>query len=132
MDVKHSPFQVIKYGITGVFGSVLYFVVLVLLVELGDVPPILASFLAFSSTVVSCFFINCYWTFNAKAPSRRRFVKYSLVSVFGLFLTTAITYVGVEVIDVWYVYSQIVVVMVVPISNFLLNSHWVFSECELE
>jgi hypothetical protein len=27
----------------------------------------------------------------------------------------------------WYVYSQVVVVVVVPISNYLLNSKWVFS-----
>jgi len=119
--------QLLKYGVTGVFGSVLYFAVLLTLVEVCAVRPLVASALSFVCTVVTSYFINCFWTFNSTSASSRQFVKYSMVSVFGLLLTTLITYVGVDLMQAWYVYSQVVVVVVVPISNYLLNSKWVFS-----
>jgi putative flippase GtrA len=131
MHLKKSHLQMIKYGVTGGIGSVQYFLLVVLLVEVFHVPQIAASFFSFLTTVVSSFLINCFWTFDGKSPSRVRFLKYCVVSVSGLLLATSITYVG-ELLQVWYVYSQIVVVIVVPISNYLLNSQWVFAECEVE
>lgn len=127
MERRKPVLQLLKYGITGLFGSVLYFVVMVALVEAGGVQPTLSSFLAFLTTVASCYFINSYWTFNIQDISWNRFFKYTLVSLVGLLLTTSITYTGAHVLDIWYLYTQIAVVIVVPISNYLLNSLWVFA-----
>src|SRR5882672_5572255 len=101
MELLKSYAQLIKYGITGVFGTVLYMVVLVVLVEKLHVPPTFASCLSFSTTVGSCFFINSFWTFQTRDTSWRLFVKYTIGSGFGLFLTTAITYVGVDLRGIW-------------------------------
>ncbi len=83
-------------------------------------------------TIGSCFFINSFWTFNTKDASLRRFVKYTIVSLLGLALTTTITYVGVNVLKIWYLYTQGVVVAVVPLSNYVLNRQWVFSDEEAQ
>lgn len=119
--------RLFKYGVTGVFATVLYFSLLVGLVEGLAVRVLAASCFSFVVTITSSYFINCFWTFQSESASKRQFVKYILASIAGFMLTTAITYVGVEVIQAWYIYSQIVVVMVVPISNYLMNSKWVFS-----
>jgi putative flippase GtrA len=128
MQSSYSLAQLIKYGITGVLGTMLYVALLVVLVELFHIPPTLASFLSFSSTVATSYFLNSFWTFNTKDVSLVRFTKYTIVSLSGLVLTTLITYVGVEVLKIWYIYVQVIVVLVVPISNYLLNSQWVFSK----
>lgn len=124
---KLQLMRLLKYGVTGVFATVIYFALLVGMVELLHVQALLASCIAFVITIAASYFINCFWTFRSESASKRQFAKYAIVSIVGFALTTLITYVGVEVLQVWYIYSQIVVVLVVPLSNYALNSKWVFS-----
>lgn len=120
--------QGLKYGIVGVIGTFLHFAVLVALVELFGVHPVPASVAGFVLTLVVSFLLNRSWTFAVRDAGSGAFVKYAVVSVTGLLLNTGIMYTAVEWLHWKYWIGQLIVVLVVPPCNFILNALWTFGK----
>ena len=117
-----------KYGIVGVLGTALPFAALVALVELSGVHPVPASVAGFVLVLVVSFLLNRSWTFAVRDAGSTAFVKYAAVSVTGLLLNTGIMYAAVELLHWKYWIGQLLVVLVVPPCNFLLNALWTFGK----
>ncbi|SDX31371.1 GtrA family protein [Paenibacillus sp. CF384] len=116
-----------KYGVVGVIGTALHFMLLIALVERMGLHPALASAIGFIAVLVLSYYLNRNWTFAAAAPSGlRSIVKYTVVSVSGLLLNTGIMYISVEVLHFRYTVGQLLVTVVIPLFNFVLNYYWTF------
>lgn len=55
------------------------------------------------------------------------FYKYVIVSLSGLGINLLIMFLLVNLLGVWYIWAQVIVIIVVPISNFTLNRYWAFA-----
>ena len=118
--------QVLRYGIVGLTGTVLHIGVLVLLVEQFRLPALLASSLGFLVVLVVSFLLNRYWTFRSCGAVSVEFAKYSVTCVFGFVLNFSIMFFFVDVLHWHYVIGQMMVIFVIPASNFLLSRYWCF------
>lgn len=123
---KVSSGKIIKYGITGLLGTLTHVSSTVFFVELVGLRPVLSSALGFVIVLVMSYYLNKYWTFRSQFRGYGEFGRYLLVSLSGLVLNTLIMFLTVEFLSWHYVVGQFAVVAVVPASNFLLNNYWTF------
>ena len=115
-----------RYVIVGVLNTAAHFAVTALLVELGLLQPVPASVVGFIVAVIIAFYLNSYWTFGATDRPVERLMKFLVVSMFGLCLNTLVMHISVDLLQWHYLFGLMMVVLVVPPSNFLLNLYWSF------
>lgn len=126
---KSHVAKLFSYGIIGLVGTLIHFSILVLLVELFHLEPVLSSSIGFIVTVIVSFYLNRRFTFRTKSnQTTATFIKYSIVSCSGFILNSVIMYSSVHILSLHYSIAQAIVVIVLPISNFLLNNFWTFRE----
>jgi putative flippase GtrA len=116
----------IRYGIVGAFGTVTHVGLLALLVEVLSLPPVVSSSAAFVVVVIISYCLNYKWTFRAKSKHTTALFRYTTVSLVGFSLNLGIMYLIVDVLHLWYLIGQMISIIVIPISNFFLNSKWAF------
>ncbi len=118
--------KLIRYIVVGVIGTAIHFGVLIALVERLGVEPVTASTIGFIITLVVSYMLNHRWTFRTDRGHLSAMPRYILVSVSGLLLNSGIMFVTVHILGLWYILGQSLVVVVVPLTNFLFNYHWSF------
>ena len=124
MLTKNQVFA--KYIVVGGVGTCLHLGVLIILTELLSFNPLLASSLGFILTVIVSYLLNYKWTFSSLNKHSVAFPRYLSVSIMGLCLNTAIMFLSVNILHLWYGLGQLVAVILIPLHNFVLNSYWSF------
>lgn len=119
--------QVFRFGVVGVIATLTHLGVLVLCVEVFDMDAVIASTLGFVAAVADSYFLNYHWTFESGHGHRHTFWRYAVVTLIGLALNTSIMTMLVNLLHWWYLWAQLAVLLVVPLSNFLLNRYWTFN-----
>lgn len=115
-----------RYLAVGLLGTAIHFLSTIALVEWVGVAPVPSSAVGFVLTVIVSFALNSAWTFHRSDRLGSRFAKYSVVSVSGLVLNTAIMWIAVERLAWHYLAGLCLVVLVIPPYNFTLNLLWSF------
>ncbi|MGW8958188.1 GtrA family protein [Paenibacillus sp. NPDC055715] len=82
--------------------------------------------MCFSCSLIISYYINKKWTFSNRDVKSMAFLKYFMVSCSGLLLNLLILHVLVNIFSVWYTWVQMVIIVVVPLSNLFLNKFWTF------
>lgn len=124
--IRNNLFDFIKYGVIGVFGTLLQTGTLFLVVEKGHGDPLLGATLGFILSLIFSYAANSRWTFKESERSKSALVKYTIVCCGGLVLNLLIIYLFDRVLGWWYGYGQITAIVLVPIHNFILNKVWAF------
>ncbi len=115
-----------KYFIVGIVGTFVHFSILVFLVEFLRCDPIISSIVGFIVTVLISYYLNYKWTFKSIKKHSNVLPRYVVVSIIGFCLNTFIMFLTVKIIGLWYLIGQLITVVIIPISNFTLNSYWSF------
>lgn len=119
--------QGIRFGLVGLIATGTHMGVLVLCVEWLGWAPLPSSILGFIAAVLDSYFLNYYWTFKTCHGHSRTFLRYLAVTLIGLALNTAIMSALLNLLHWWYLWAQLAVLLVVPLSNYLLNRYWTFN-----
>jgi putative flippase GtrA len=122
----HAYSGILKYGVVGVLGTAVHIGVLAIMVEIFHANPVIGSVIGFLGALLSSYLLNYYWTFESADDHLSSFFRYLLVSLIGLGLNTLLMYVTATVLGWWYIYGQLTVILVVPVTNYALNRFWTF------
>lgn len=130
----HHFKQVARYVISGGTAAV---VNLALLYFLTDYLAIWYLFSAALSYVVSffvSFFLQKFWTFrdNRKDQINKQLMIYAGIAGFGLCFNVLLMYFLVDILHIWYMFSQIIVGFLLAFCNFLFYKFFVFSRSTQE
>ncbi|ANE45512.1 hypothetical protein SY83_03370 [Paenibacillus swuensis] len=121
--------SVVKYAVVGVLGTTLHFGLLLALVEWAGMHPVAGSVTGFIAVLIVSYLLNRHWTFgelNNGEARRGVFIRYGIVSGFGLLLNTVIMTATVSWLHLPYLIGQILVTLIIPIHNYLFNRYWTF------
>jgi putative flippase GtrA len=118
--------KIIKYAVVGVLGTLTHFSILTILVEVLHCRPVVSSTVGFICTLIISYYFNYTWTFASKSRHIVTLPRYTTVSLIGLCLNASVMYIAVNIFNLWYATGQAVSVIIIPTSNFLLNSYWSF------
>lgn len=120
--------SLIRFAISGGLATLTHITVFVALVEWLELRPFYASVPAFLAAVWVSYVLNYRWTFRADGPHQVLFPRFALVAVTGLILNLLITYLVVDLWHFWYGYALLAIIMIIPVTTFLLSRFWVFQE----
>ncbi len=116
-----------KFLVVGGTGVVLNNVALYAFYQLLRLPLVVASALAVTLAIANNYLLNDRWTFSRQAASLRRFLRFTLVSLVGLIVTTATLWALVTLLGVHYLVANVVGIALGTGSNFLGNLNWTWS-----
>lgn len=116
--------KLLRFLLVGGLGVVVNSLALVILHQLLRLPLVMASLLAVELAIASNFFWNDRWTFGRKDLSVRRFLKFNLVSLGGLAITTGTLWLLVTHGGVAYVLANLGGIGLATCWNFSLSLLW--------
>ncbi len=118
--------RMLRHLIVGGIATLLYLTIMVLLVEHLNMNPVLAACLAILILEVFYYTANWFWVHEPTLGHRAAIVRYIVTLVVILALNSGIMALTVDVLGLWYVWGLCAIILIVPITNFLLNFYWVF------
>ena len=123
---SRTPQRIFPYGISRLIGILVYFSIMVFLVEILKHDPVMSSVVAFVFTFVIVYLLGHTWVFQSSRKHSSAIPRFLFVTFVAFFLNTGIMYLTVNFLGWWYVWGQLSAMVVVPPTNFLLNSYWTF------
>ena len=119
--------QIARFCIVGLLATVIHVCLFAVLIEWFLLPAVYSVVPAFVTATVFGFYMNRFWTFNASQTQDRQLLKYFIVAIVGLGLNVSITFITVDMLDLWYGIAIGLIVLSVPTLTYLMNRYWTFS-----
>jgi putative flippase GtrA len=119
--------KVAKFGVVGIIGMCVDFLVTWLLKEKIKLNRYVANSIGFTCAVINNFYLNLYWTFHAGGQSTNTYlIRFILISIVGLGLNNAFVYLFSERLRLNFYLSKVLAVACVFLWNFTANNYFNF------
>ena len=125
---KKNLLQFILFAGIGAIGTAGHYLALILLVELLDVQPGIATSIGFVVGAIINYLLNYRITFNSNKKHHEAMLKFMLIALFGALINYAIMQAGTLYTHLHYLLIQLVATGLVLVWNFTLNKVWTFAE----
>lgn len=116
--------QFLTFCVIGVANTAIHSTIVILLVERYFLSPVIANISGFLISNVASFFLNSFFTFEAKI-SFSRYVRFLSASLFSLLIIVLISSIC-EFYRVYYLYSLALVLVASPLINFFFLKRFAF------
>ena len=118
--------EFIKFTGVGFVSAIGHYGLLIALVQIGDLPAVPASAAGALLGAWINYSLNYRYTFGSSAAHRDSVPKFAAIAAVGLLLNTLLMWVGVHVLGVHYLLSQVVTTGLVLLWSFAGNRYWTF------
>ena len=115
-----------RFGIVGIAATLTHYLVLILLVELGDFHPTIVTPAAFLVATAVSYVLNRSWTFKVRGRHTRQFPRFVVGQTVGLLLNTGLMWFVYDLMNWHYQIAVAISVVIVPPITFWLQSEWTF------
>lgn len=122
--MKALFWQFLRFFMVGASSALVQFSILIGLVEFFSIQPIVASTLGYLGGALINYLLNHYFTFKSSLPHRQALLRFTINSLFGLFLNFVMMTFLLRHYP--YVLSQILTSIVILVWNFLIHRYWTF------
>ena len=119
----------IKFAISGAIFAAINILILYILTDLLGIYYILSSIIAFFLGSTGNFLLNKKWTFKERIRHHDTFKKYTKamsVNIAAVIITIALLYALTEFLNIYYLISQTIAMIVAFFANFIGNKKIVF------
>jgi len=99
--VHQSIKEFIKYGLVGITGAVVDFLVFFILRDLAGIPYWIASIIGNIAGIFNNFFLNRQFTFKTKDKALKRGISFGTIGIVGLIINALLTPFTAEVLLPW-------------------------------
>lgn len=120
--------RLLKFGIVGISGMVIDFLITWLLKEKCKVNKYIANSAGFCAAVINNFILNNTWTFDTPDDGTAgRFVKFIIVSAGGLILSNITLYFLIKYVKANFYLLKLLLIGIIFFWNYFLNVIFTFS-----
>lgn len=118
--------QLAKFGVVGVLATLIDFVVLIALTELGGWDPVFSAAVSFVVSVVFNYVASMRFVFTRRDDLGRaeELVIFVALSVVGLLINEALMWLGTSALSLNYVLVKVVATALVMLWNFCSRKRW--------
>lgn len=120
--------QFLRFATVGVIATFTQYVVMILLVESTHMFAALASSTGFVIAGLVNYYLNYRLTFKSNKLHRETITKFMIIFFSGFFWNLLLMTLGTEVLNIYYILSQIFTTIIVMFWNFLGHRYWTFRE----
>ncbi|WP_020679714.1 GtrA family protein [Marinobacterium rhizophilum] len=118
--------QFIKFIGVGVIATAMQYAILILGVEWLSFNPVLASTLGYLLSAILNYILNYYFTFTSQEKHRIAVIKFSIVVCAGLILNASAMHFFYGVMEIQYLFAQVLATALVFVWNFSANRKWTY------
>ncbi len=120
--------RIIRFIISGATATGLIIVLLYGLTKVFHIWYLASSVLAFIIATVVSFLLQKYWAFKDHRSDvlHKQAAAYFVLQLWDLVLNTALLYVGVTYLHLWYLLAQFCVSAIIAVQNFLVYRAFIF------
>jgi putative flippase GtrA len=119
----------------GCVGALINMGVLFILVDIFGMWYLMSAVISFVSALITTFFIQKFWAFKnlsvEKKHVKRQAILYVISSTTCLFINLLILFILVDILGVWYLFSQFLSLGLVSIGSFFFNKLVTFKKEEI-
>lgn len=119
--------MILRYLVAGALATITHFTTLVVLVELLNISPIIATTVGFIFAVGVNYPLQYYWVFNPGSEHQDVFFRYIVVTLCTMLVNAITFWVLLNILNVWYLGSQIASTLTVIAVNYLINKEFTFT-----
>jgi putative flippase GtrA len=112
--------------VTGLASALTHLLVLTVLVEVLAARPVVASTAGFVASIAVSYVLQRQWVFESSAALRRTAPRFVAVILVGFAINGSVVFAGTEALALHYLWPQLLAFLLVPLSNYTLNSLWTF------
>ncbi|MBP1762950.1 MAG: conserved rane protein of unknown function [Firmicutes bacterium] len=116
----------IRYGILGVTGASLDFIVFALLTKTWSINYISANVISVSLGLTNNFVLNVLFNFKVKNNLLSRFLKFYSIGLLGMGLSILTLYLLIEMLQINLIIAKVATIISVPLVQFYLNKYITF------
>ena len=126
----HHFKQLARYVISGGTAATVNLALLYVLTDYLAIWYLFSTMLAYVVSFFVSFFLQKFWTFrdSRKDQINRQLVIYACIAGFGLGFNVLLMYFLVDILHIWYMFSQIIVGFILAFCNFLFYKFFVFNQ----
>jgi dolichol-phosphate mannosyltransferase len=131
---RELAYRLGKFLVVGCTGLIVNDAALYAFYQLLRLPLVPASTLATSLAIGNNFMLNDRWTFSGQRDARalRAFMRFGVVSVAGLAMSSLILWCLVSFVNVHYLFANLVGIALAAGSNYAVNSRWTWNRSTAE
>jgi putative flippase GtrA len=128
METRRYPMlaQFVNFACVGAIATALQYLVLIALVQFGDIGPVPASGVGYAAGAGINYLINYHYTFASQRSHFQAMLKFFTVAIIGLMLNSLIVAVATEKLLLHYLPAQVIATGLVLMWNFVANRVWTF------
>jgi putative flippase GtrA len=115
-----------QFAVVGCIATAVQYLVLIVFFQLFQISPQSASAVGFACGAAVSYLLNRQWTFRSTGPHRRLVMRFTLMALGGLCLNSAVMYLGIRILGLYYLFAQCLATLVTLAMNFLVARIWVF------
>lgn len=125
-----NSFMILRYFICGITAASANILSLYLFTDTFGIWYLYSSILAFFLSLIISFVLQKFVVFRDTGIDKihRQFSKFFIVAVLGVITNTVLVFVCTDIIDIWYIISQIIAGFFVMIQNFILYKFFIFNK----
>ena len=127
-DARLLRRRLLLFGLIGLTGTLVHYVLMLGLVELAAWHPVNATTLGFLAGALVNYYLNYHFTFESTKHHLDAGPKFFFVAFLTGLFNGALVYLGVTIFQLNYIFVQLGATLVVFVVNFGLNSLWSFRE----
>lgn len=120
--------QFVRFTGFGFIGTAVHYLILILLVNAGEVDPIFSSSYGFVGGAFTNYILNYRYTFNSGISHLVGLPKFLIVACTGLVLNSLIMNLAISSLGLHYLFAQVISTGIVLIWNFIGNRTWTFRD----
>jgi len=126
--IRTRGFTIARFLVSGCIAASVDFSLLFCLTHYLGIHYLLSSGLAFVAAASVGFTLQKFWTFRDASLSRvhRQAIQYLGLGVANLGINTAFMFILVDKLQLWYMFSQVIVCGILAVNNFFLYNICIF------
>jgi putative flippase GtrA len=118
--------QFIRFAGVGVTSAIGHYGLLILLTQFAAIDAVIASSAGAVLGAAINYSMNYRFTFRSAKRHRESMSKFVVVASIGLLLNTCFMWIGVHLLDIHYLISQVATTGLVLLWSFFGNRYWTF------
>jgi len=126
----HHFKQLARYVISGGTAATVNLILLYVLTDYLAIWYLFSTMLSYVISFFVSFFLQKFWTFrdSRRDQINKQLVIYAGIAGFGLGFNVLLMYFLVDILHIWYMFSQIIVGFILAFCNFLFYKFFVFNQ----
>lgn len=115
-----------KYTLAGATGTLAHYIALILLVEIFQINPVIATFSGATLGALINYLLNYYLVFRSEKRHKAAIIKFFSIALLGILLSTGIVHITVSYKQEWYLGGQITATVLYLVLGFWINKRYTF------